>query len=119
MNKENETPLSAEENKLPNDSEIRHYWKRKNCFGQYLEGLIDGSIYIRDLASQQTAQKDAEIERLKAKADNIVQASQNLNTSIDTEWNKPVWLRFKETGIKKICLYQKQLFEALNQYQNK
>lgn len=30
------------------DSEITHYWKRKNCFGQYLEGLEHGSIWMRD-----------------------------------------------------------------------
>lgn len=30
------------------DKEIAHYWKRKNCTGTYLEGLIDGSIDMRD-----------------------------------------------------------------------
>lgn len=33
---------------VPTDAEITHYWKRKNCFGQYLEGLEHGSIWMRD-----------------------------------------------------------------------
>ena len=30
------------------DNEIAHYWKRNNCTGHYLEGLIDGSKWMRD-----------------------------------------------------------------------
>jgi hypothetical protein len=30
------------------DEAIQHYWKRKNCFGHYLEGLVTGSIWMRD-----------------------------------------------------------------------
>jgi len=34
--------------KVPTDAEISHHWKRKNCFGQYLEGLEYGAIWMRD-----------------------------------------------------------------------
>lgn len=33
---------------LQSDEEIVYYWKRKNCFGQFLEGLVKGSARMRD-----------------------------------------------------------------------
>jgi hypothetical protein len=37
------------------DEMIHSYWKRKNCFGHYFEGLVDGSKFARDLMQQYKA----------------------------------------------------------------
>ena len=52
--KADKTVLAAMEELLPtttvqevSDAEITKYWKRQNCFGHYLEGLVDGSKWMR------------------------------------------------------------------------
>ncbi len=42
----------AEVNGLPDDALITDYWKRKNCFGHYLEGLEHGSQWMRSEAAK-------------------------------------------------------------------
>lgn len=48
VNPESEVKESPLREEIPTDAEITHYWKRKNCFGQYLEGLEHGSVWMRD-----------------------------------------------------------------------
>lgn len=40
--------LAGVSDSLPTDAEIRHHWKRQNCFGHYAEGLEHGAIWMRD-----------------------------------------------------------------------
>jgi hypothetical protein len=52
-------------NEQYSDESIYTYWKRKNCFGAYLEGLCDGSKWMRGELFDKLAAQQSEIERLK------------------------------------------------------
>lgn len=65
----------------------------------------------------QSAADDIHAE--KEKSAKLVEASTTLNASLDIEWNKPAFERFKETGKKKVCQAQKVLGEALKNHEQK